>query len=44
MTARLDLFQQTGDPDLEELVEALRTDRDELHPRQIGARRILGQR
>ena len=31
---RLDLLQQTGDPDLEELVEVLRTDREELHPRQ----------
>ena len=42
--ARLDLFLEAGDADLEELVEVLRVDRDELHPFEQRARRVLGER
>src|SRR5204863_2371981 len=41
---RLHLIEQPGDADLEELVEALRADRDELQPREDRTLRIFGER
>src|SRR5439155_5001965 len=40
----LHLIEQPGYADLEELVEALRADRDELQPREDRSPRILGER
>ena len=42
--AGLDLLLQAGDPDLEELVEVVREDRDELQPLQQRERGVLGER
>ena len=42
--AGLDLLLQARDPDLEELVEVVREDRDELQPLEQGQRGVLGQR
>ncbi len=42
--AGLDLFLETRDPDLEELVEVLGVDRDELDPLEQRPSRIFSQR